>query len=62
MKLSDKDGQLFYELWLPLLNYVNKKYKVNKKLKNIVGAKSLEPAEVKKIANKLWDNVEIIDE
>lgn len=53
MKLSDKDGQLFYELWLPLLNYVNKKYKVNKKLKNIVGAKSLEPAEVKKIANKL---------
>lgn len=62
MKLSDEDGQLFYELWLPLLDYVNKKYKINKKLKNIAGAKKLEPAEVKKIANKLWDNVEIIDE
>lgn len=62
MKLSDKDGQLFYKLWLPLLDYVNKNYKVNKKLKNIAAAKSLEPAEVKEIANKLWDNVEIIDE
>lgn len=33
MKLSDKDGKLFYELWLPLLDYINKKYKVNKNLK-----------------------------
>ena len=32
MILSDKDGQLFYKLWLPLLDYVNEKFKVNKKL------------------------------
>lgn len=62
MTLSDKDGQLFYQLWLPLLDYVNKKYKVNKKLKNIAGAERLDPAEVKQVANVLWDNVSIIDE
>lgn len=60
MTLSDKDGRLFYQLWLPLLDYVNQKYKVNKKLKNITGAEALDPAEVKQVANVLWDNVSII--
>lgn len=62
MKLSEKDGQLFYKLWMPLLDYVNKKYKVNRKLKNIAGAKILDPQEVKEIADVLWNNVELIDE
>lgn len=29
MTLSEKDGQLFYKLWLPPLDYVNEKCKVN---------------------------------
>ncbi len=62
MKLSEKDGQLFYNLWLPLLDYVNKKYRINRKLKNMAGAKILDPQEVKEIADVLWNNVEIIDE
>lgn len=28
MTLSEKDGQLFYKLWLPFLDYVNEKCKV----------------------------------
>ena len=27
MTLSQEDGQLYYKLWLPLLDYVNKKYR-----------------------------------
>ena len=62
MTLSQEDGQLYYKLWLPLLDFVNKKYRVNRKLKNIATAKSLDPAEVKKVANKLWSEVVIIDD
>lgn len=61
MRLSEKDGKLFYELWLPLLDYVNEKCKVNKRLKNLTNAKSLNPKEVKEIANVLWENVTLID-
>ena len=35
MTLSQEDGELYYKLWLPLLDYVNKKYRVNRKLKSI---------------------------
>ena len=62
MILSAEDGKLYYELWLPLLDFVNKKYGVNKKLKKIAGAKSLNPTEVKEVADKLWDDVSVIDE
>lgn len=62
MTLSVEDGKLYYELWIPLLDYVNKKYKVNKKLKNTAVAKGLDPADVKVVADKLWDDVSVIDE
>ena len=62
MTLSQEDGQLYYKLWMPLLDYVNKKYRVNRKLKSMATAKSLDPVEVKKVANRLWDDVTIIDD
>jgi hypothetical protein len=55
MTLSTEDGQLYYKLWLPLLDYVNEKYKVNEKLTKIAEAKSLNPNEVKAVADRLWD-------
>ena len=58
MTLSQEDGQLFYRLWLPLLDYVNERYHVCKDLKDMATAKGLDPAEVKKVANQLWENVE----
>ena len=62
MTLSEKDGQLFYKLWLPLLDYVNEKCKVNKNVKDMATAKSLNPQEVKEIANVLWDDISLIDQ
>ena len=62
MTLSREDGQLYYKLWLPMLDFVNRKYRINRKLKSIATAKELDPAEVKKIANKLWSDVTIIDD
>ncbi len=62
MTLSQEDGQLYYKLWLPLLDFVNRKYRTSRKLKNIAAAKSLDPAEVKKVADRLWSDVNIIDD
>ena len=62
MTLSQEDEKLYYKLWMSLLDFVNKKYRVNRKLKNIANAKELNPADVKEIANRLWDDVSIIDE
>ena len=62
MTLSQEDGQLYYKLWLPLLDYVNGKYQVSSQLKNIATAKVLDPEEVKKVANTLWSDETIIDE
>ena len=62
MTLSQEDGELFYSLWLPLLDYVNRTYRLNRKLKSIVTAKEIDVAAAKKIANRLWSDVTIIDE
>ena len=62
MTLSQQDGQLYYRLWLPLLDFVNRKHRVNRKLKSIATAKELDPADVKEIANTLWADVRIIDD
>ncbi len=59
MTLSQEDARLFYKLWLPLLDFVNGKYRVSNKLKI---AKGMDPTEVKKVANKLWSDVTIIDD
>lgn len=61
MTLSQEDGKLYYKLWLPLLDFVNQKYHINRSLKNMAGTKGLDPAEVKEVANKLWAEVELID-
>ena len=62
MTLDKNDAELFYELWLPLLDYVNKKYKVNTNLKNITGAEKLDPGEVKIVADHVWEHICVIDE
>ena len=62
MTLSQEDGQLYYKLWLPLLDFVNKKYRINSRMKSIAAAKGLNPADVKEVANKLWSDVTIIDD
>lgn len=62
MILNKEDAKIFYELWFPLLDFVNEKFTVNPHMGKIHGAKSSDPNEVKEIANVLWDNVQVIDE
>ncbi len=62
MTLSQEDGQLYYKLWLPLLDFVNRKYRINSRMKSMATAKGLDPAEVKEVADKLWSDVTIIDD
>lgn len=62
MTLSKEEGKRYYQLWLPLLDYVNQKYKVRPELKKMAGAESLVPEEVKEISNRLVDDVSVIDE
>lgn len=61
MTLSREDGELFYKLWFPLLDFVNQKYHVSSHLDCIATAKVLDPLKVKRVANQLWEEVEIID-
>lgn len=62
MKLSEKDGKRFYDLWLPLLDYVNEKRGVNSSLRDIQLSDYLDPNEVKEVSDVLWADVGIIDE
>ena len=59
--LSEEDAKLFYQLWLPLLEYVNKKTRAVPSLKHIDTAKRLNTTDVKKVAERLWDDVSLID-
>lgn len=62
MTLSKEDGQLYYKLWLPLLDYVNKKYGIRKELKKMEDASSLSPNDVKAVANRMYEDIWVIDE
>ena len=62
MTLSKEDGQLYYRLWLPLLDYVNKKYGIRKGIKKMENAASLNPNDVKAVANRMYEDVAVIDE
>ena len=62
MKLAPESGNLFYQLWLPLLDFVNETYQVNPGLGRLAEADSMDPAEVKAVADVLWDNTAVLDE
>ena len=62
MTLSKEDGQLYYKLWLPLLNYVNQKYKVRKEMGEMASASNLNPEDVKAVANRMYEDLTVIDE
>jgi len=63
MKLSEKDAELFFMLYQPLLLYTNKKLKVTKKIKSIADIRkaSLDP-ETGAVRDALYKHTEVIDE
>jgi hypothetical protein len=46
MYLSEDEAQIFYKLWLSLLDYTNNKYKLNPQLKKLVSPKSINPQDL----------------
>ena len=57
--LPEEDGDLFFELWWPVMNYINKKKQV---IKGKVIKAGLPADELKGLANALWNNIGLIDE
>ena len=62
MVLTEHDADLFYELFLPLLDYVNHTYRISGRLKTIARGKRMDQRELHVVAVFLWDNPNIIDE
>ena len=60
MTLKSEDAALFYELFLPLLNYVNHNYHVTEDI-DFTG-KSVDAAKAMEVARFLWEQPSIIDD
>ena len=62
MTLSENDGKLFYQLWFPLLDFVNQTMRVCEDQTKMEGSNNVDPEKAKQIADALWDQPDIIDE
>ena len=61
MKLSPDDAKLFYQMWLPLINYVNGNYHILVEDIDFTGGK-IDPQDAADVARFLWERTEIIDD
>ena len=61
MKLSNEDAKLFYQLWLPLLNYVNNNYHILVDEIDFTSEK-IDPQDAAEVAHFLWERTWIIDD
>lgn len=59
--LSPADGELFYEIWIPVLDYANTTKKVHPELPKIVRNMSVGLDKLYSIAEKVWEDSEFID-
>ena len=62
MILTDEEAEQFYDLWIPLLDFVNQKYKLIKELYGMTSPKGLPLKSVVLISSKLWEDKEVIDD
>lgn len=62
MILTNNDAKYFYDLWIPLLDYVNKKYKILPELYGMSSPAGLPIQKIAIITNKLWEDTTLIDE
>ncbi len=60
--LTEEQAENFYKLWIPLLDYVNKKYRLERAFYGMISQKGLPLDVAVKIATKLWSDVSVIDE
>ena len=57
--ISRKDAKLFYKIYFALLEFTNKKYKINNSVK-IYNHNGINPFEIKDIVDKYWENKDAI--
>ena len=62
MRLEQSDAELFYQLWFPLLDFVNRKYRISPDTGRIDKRHGVDACDAKKIADYLWSNTEVIEE
>ena len=62
MRLEQSDAKLFYQLWFPLLDFVNRKYHVCPKAGRIDQTHGVDGRDAKAIADYLWSHIEVIEE
>ena len=61
MTLTEEQAALFYKLWIPLLDFVNRRYKIDKELYGMTSPKGLPIMRVMEITDKLWKHLTVID-
>lgn len=62
MTLEKQDAELFYELWFPLLDFVNQKYRICPGVGTIDRSRGVDAADAKKIADYLWSHTQVLQE
>ena len=62
MRLEQSDAALFYQLWFPLLDFVNRKYHVCPKAGRIDQTHGVDGRNAKAIADYLWSHIAVIEE
>lgn len=62
MRLERSDAELFYQLWFPLLDYVNRKYHIRPETETIDQRQGVDVRDAKAIANYLWSHTEVLEE
>ena len=62
MRLEQSDAALFYQLWFPLLDYVNRKYHVRPETETIDQEQGVDARDAKAIADYLWSHTEVLEE
>ena len=62
MVLKDDEAKQFYDLWIPLLDFVNQKFALVKELYGMTSPKGLPLRSVALISSKLWEEKDVIDE
>ena len=60
--IEEEDSRMFFVLKNLLLDYTNKKYKINNELEDIMDVSQAEPEEIREIRDKLWEDSNVIKE
>ena len=62
MRLEQSDAALFYQLWFPLLDFVNRKYHVCPETGTIDQLHGVDARDAKAIADYLWSHTGVVEE